>query len=231
LNLNHEEKNNIYEGIPAINNPAGFITGLNIVQYPQVAAETSNITQPLSQSPLQRQKRLQLEAVKHRPLIVDASEIPEGSDQASIIPPPPPPPPPSPQQKKPMQLENFKHSLLISGPSEIPEGSDRAVILPPPPPALPKSLNQPLNFRKTQGILTTKMFSIRNKILDARPKNKLKQMHWDRLDTDVEYTVWAKMKLDTDKISKILKEKGILDDIDRHFAAQEAKLKTKKNSE
>ncbi|KAB8283047.1 hypothetical protein B0I75DRAFT_7521 [Yarrowia lipolytica] len=54
----------------------------------------------------------------------------------------------------------------------------------------------------------------------GRPKRKLKQMHWEKLE-NVEHTFWA--QLSSGDVEADLYKKGIFDEVERIFAAKEAK--------
>lgn len=59
-----------------------------------------------------------------------------------------------------------------------------------------------------------------------RPKIKLKAMHWDKLDTQSsQYTIWSHMMLDANELASILKDRGLLDEIERVFQHKESKLR------
>jgi len=67
---------------------------------------------------------------------------------------------------------------------------------------------------------------IRSQQLHLRPKIKLKAMHWDKLDAQTsQYTIWSHMMLDANELASILKERGLLDEIERVFQHKESKMR------
>ena len=51
-------------------------------------------------------------------------------------------------------------------------------------------------------------------------------MHWDKLDAQSsQYTIWSHMMLDANELASILKERGLLDEIERVFQHKESKLR------
>ena len=55
---------------------------------------------------------------------------------------------------------------------------------------------------------------------------KLKAMHWDKLDAQSsQYTIWSHMMLDANQLASLLKERGLLDEIERVFQHKESKLR------
>lgn len=59
-----------------------------------------------------------------------------------------------------------------------------------------------------------------------RPKQKLKQMHWDKID-DIEKTFWT--DIEHGKLSDRLMEKGILNEVEQVFVAKLSAMKRKKD--
>lgn len=67
---------------------------------------------------------------------------------------------------------------------------------------------------------------VRSQQLHLRPKIKLKAMHWDKLDAQSsQYTIWSHMMLDANQLASVLKERGLLDEIERVFQHKESKLR------
>lgn len=129
---------------------------------------------------------------------------------------PPPPPPPTP---------------VLGGPTPPP---------PPPPPPLPGSNKisartsiqpDPVPVIRHSGKIgkTGVPFlasDIRSQQLHLRPKIKLKAMHWDKLDPQSsQYTIWSHMMLDANQLASVLKDRGLLDEIERVFQHKESKLR------
>jgi hypothetical protein len=51
-------------------------------------------------------------------------------------------------------------------------------------------------------------------------------MHWDKLDAQTsQYTIWSHMMLDANELASILKERGLLDEIERVFQHKESKMR------
>ncbi|GMM36158.1 formin [Saccharomycopsis crataegensis] len=137
---------------------------------------------------------------------------------------PPPPPPPMPPMLSP----------VLSKAGSPP---------PPPPPPLPQMLspksppfspNSPVpppfpvgsaKFKRTSiGIATNDPF-----INYPRPKRKLKQLHWDKLD-NTDNSVWDGISGET--FANDLLDKGVFEEMEEMFAAKDAKkLASKKSSE
>jgi cytokinesis protein len=67
---------------------------------------------------------------------------------------------------------------------------------------------------------------VRSQQLHLRPKIKLKAMHWDKLDAQSsQYTIWSHMMLDANELASVLKERGLLDEIERVFQHKESKIR------
>jgi cytokinesis protein len=118
------------------------------------------------------------------------------SGKSSTLPPPPPPLPP-----------NFgssgKASTLASPP-------------PPPPPPLPFGKSKPKESFSEEGIPDS---NIHDKC--PRPKKKLKQLHWEKLEGTSGKSFWDKSQ--TGDLISDLKAKGVLEEIEIIFAAKEIK--------
>ncbi|OLL25665.1 Cytokinesis protein sepA [Neolecta irregularis DAH-3] len=159
--------------------------------------------------------------------------------------PPPPPPPPLPVNAQ---------SLLVSPPVPPPlPGLTPGPGPPPPPPLSGLSLAGPAPPPPPlSGIRAGKVKStisngdsnlplhtgeiglsgipivnpqIRVQKISVRPKKKLRQMHWDKLDTNIEFTAWGDKKLDANVLCNKLRERGLLEDIEKMFAMKEIKVK------
>lgn len=125
-------------------------------------------------------------------------------DEGNSVPPPPPPPPLPP---------SLGGSPSIGGPPPPP---------PPPPPPFPMS--------KTPTPVSSP-FMPSPSAFDTlpRPKRKLKQLHWEKIE-DTEDSFWHNMG--SEHLAKDLLENGIFDEIEDIFAAKEAKrIAKKKNSD
>lgn len=116
-------------------------------------------------------------------------------------PPPPPPPPPGftggppPPPPPPPLPPGFTGGPPPPAPAFIPGSTHPS---PSPSPQLPSGFETPM----------------------GRPKRKLKQMHWEKLE-NVEHTFWA--QLSSGDVEADLYKKGIFDEVERIFAAKEAK--------
>ncbi|KAK6460235.1 armadillo-type protein, partial [Scheffersomyces coipomensis] len=147
---------------------------------------------------------------------------------------PPPPPPPLPGFMNNASSSNLKGATAIPPPPpplpQFMNENDKNIILkgaiplapppPPPPPPPPTTLfPESKNERKPLDVLTTNISipSIKtanptnqntvNKMVPrgVRPKAKLKQMHWDKLN-DIDSTFWK--DIEVVKVSDMLLEKG-----------------------
>lgn len=58
----------------------------------------------------------------------------------------------------------------------------------------------------------------------VRPQKKLKQMHFDKLDTGPQYTLWAESKLDANALYVSLSDRGLLEEIEKSYSMREIKL-------
>ncbi|KAI9785266.1 MAG: hypothetical protein M1816_000452 [Peltula sp. TS41687] len=139
-----------------------------------------------------------------------------GSSGSSIMPgfsnavPPPPPPPPLPAK--------FKSALAKS--------SAAAGSMPPPPPPLPPIPGAPpLPGARVPNIFSpisappSPLFPV------ARPKKKLKALHWEKVDTP-QVTIWAShAPTYEEKEEKYLEltKKGVLEEVEKLFLAKEIK--------
>ncbi|KAF2156281.1 hypothetical protein K461DRAFT_252294 [Myriangium duriaei CBS 260.36] len=142
---------------------------------------------------------------------------------STAAPPPPPPPPPMP---------GFKGGPPPPPPPPPPPGGAMGPPPPPPPPPAPGA--PPLPGAKKGGFLpkaaiqgpTTTGFAV------ARPKKKLKALHWEKVDTP-EVTMWAthspSHEAKEEKYAELSK-KGILDEIEKLFMAKEIKEIGKKKA-
>jgi len=172
---------------------------------------------------------------------------------AGSMPPPPPPPPPlpgtdgaplPPRFPPPPQMPVLKKvGTPPSPPQPTPDSGSAAPPPPPPPPPPAPPLPQaksatrasmqpeaPPIIRHSGKIGKTGVpflaSDIRHQQLHLRPKIKLKAMHWDKLDPAAsQYTIWSHMMLDANQLATVLKERGLLDEIERVFQHKESKLR------
>lgn len=127
-------------------------------------------------------------------------------------PPPPPPPPPMPGMMSPAMGTDGTASpaLLTSG---------SAGSMPPPPPPMPGP--------KTGGFLPQPTYSATPSVglPVARPKKKLKALHWEKVDAP-ETSHWAAHTPSAEAREEKyieLSRKGILDEVEKLFMAKEIK--------
>lgn len=144
--------------------------------------------------------------------------------------PPPPPPPPMPGfgggAPPPPPMPGFGGG----GPPPPPPMPGFAGGGPPPPPGAP-----PLpGGRRGPGFLPQPNYAGAQKIglAVARPKKKLKALHWDKVDT-TQVTLWAShtptYEAKEEKYRELSK-KGVLDEVEKLFLAKEIKQIGKKQS-
>ena len=145
----------------------------------------------------------------------------------------PPPPPPVPQ---------FLNDIANKGPSS------QGPTPPPPPPPLPPPLLVPPGNKtppKSEDVTATANTTTetpepenvpkqqsetppdpKTTIPELKPKSKLKQMHWDKID-NINQTFWH--DIEHGKVSDQLQERGILDDVEKHFVAKLSAMKLRKD--
>ncbi|CCG20562.1 Bni1 formin [Candida orthopsilosis Co 90-125] len=131
----------------------------------------------------------------------------ESPKSASALPPPPPPPPPP---------------AFLNGSTSAPP--------PPPAPPFPPPLPSATSSRNSPQLPSPA--SIGSPILGniPRPKKKLKQLHWEKIDhTEVDNSFWKEPNSDT--LASELMSKGVFDEIEIIFAAKEIKKLASKKKE
>lgn len=165
------------------------------------------------------------EACTDKALVKD--EVKSKSKTMAPLPPPPPPPPPPP----------LPAVLATKSTSPVPPAA-------PPPPPLPISLTSsaassaastpvppPLpgpSASNTPTPISSPMMPIGPFDMLPRPKKKLKQLHWEKLE-DTEDSFWANMG--SEDIARRLLQSGVFDEIEVIFAAREAKKIAKRKKE
>lgn len=194
------------------------------------------------------------ETVESKPETTSAAPPPRpvtpmlgGSDSSSAPAPPPPPPPPPPPL--PPMLSESSSSDAPPAPAPPPpppplppmlSGASSPSAPPPPPPPPPGFLNggvippaPPLPSMSKPGSPMIQQQPRSSMILDniPRPKKKLKQLHWEKLDRNqAQNSFWKDPNTRT--IANELMSKGIFDEIELIFSAKEIKkLATKKKDE
>ncbi|ODV87610.1 hypothetical protein CANARDRAFT_26987 [[Candida] arabinofermentans NRRL YB-2248] len=148
--------------------------------------------------------------------------------------PPPPPPPPIPQMltgggaPPPPPPPPFPPMLAAGGPPPpppppLPSMMGNSSIPPPPPFPLPKSFTTSALTPDSSPLIPSGPFD-----LIPRPKKKLKQLHWEKIEDTVD-SFWANMG--SDEMAKQLLDSGVFDEIEVIFAAKEAKRIAKKKKD
>lgn len=126
---------------------------------------------------------------------------------------PPPPPPPLPAAP----------GFGTAAPPPPPMPGMKAGVPPPPPPPLPGGKRAP-GFLASRAKLDVNPAAPALGV--ARPKKKLKALHWEKVDTP-QVTIWAtqgQQSLDErEERYRELSRKGILDEIEKLFLAKEIK--------
>ena len=128
-------------------------------------------------------------------------------------PPPPPPPPPPPGMLSP-GLSNGP----IPPPPPMPETPGSAS-MPPPPPPLPGKISGHFLAQPEYSVVPTIGLPV------ARPKKKLKALHWEKVDTPLT-THWAAHAPTAEEREEKYAEltrKGVLDEVEKLFMAKEIK--------
>ncbi|EPY52660.1 formin Cdc12 [Schizosaccharomyces cryophilus OY26] len=139
----------------------------------------------------------------------------------------PPPPPPLP-------MKTSMDSFLPPPISETIQHTAPPVPgLPPPPPPPP-----PVLSCSGAKFLNTHEHNEASKALDLneingmeRPKRRLKQMHWEKLDSGLEYTFWSATSSQSNSLYEKLKNANIFEQIEENFAMKEAKPLQKKGTQ
>ncbi|KAF1811048.1 hypothetical protein P152DRAFT_483372 [Eremomyces bilateralis CBS 781.70] len=145
---------------------------------------------------------------------------------------PPPPPPPMPGYQSngappPPPLPGTNGAPPPPPPPLPGTGSNFA---PPPPPPIPGA--PPLPGAKTGGFLPKRDLNTAPTMAlpVARPKKKLKALHWEKVDAP-QTTIWATHTPtyeDREEKYKELSRKGVLDEVEKLFLAKEIKAIGKK---
>ncbi|KAH3661242.1 hypothetical protein OGAPHI_006649 [Ogataea philodendri] len=142
-----------------------------------------------------------------------APPLPNSASSEGAPPPPPPPPPPP---------GLFGSSGSIPPPPPPPPALGGG-IPPPPPPPLPTGASKADPTPQPSPFMAPGPFD-----LLPRPKKKLKQLHWEKIDDPVG-SFWANNG--SEDMAKQLLENGIFDEIEVIFAAKEAKRIARKKKE
>ncbi|KZF21410.1 hypothetical protein L228DRAFT_269789 [Xylona heveae TC161] len=159
----------------------------------------------------------------------DAIPPPPPLPGTTAIPPPPPPPPlpgtsaiPPPPPPPPLP------GALPGGPPPPPPPPLPGMPMPPPPPPPPPMPGAPpLPGARKGGFLPQPAFTSTPSVglAVARPKKKLKALHWEKVDTP-QITMWAShAPTHEEKEKKYLElsKRGVLDEVEKLFLAKEVK--------
>lgn len=146
--------------------------------------------------------------------------------ETSAAPPPPPPPPPPPMFAQAGNSGPIPPPPPPPPPSLTPSTSEAAKLSPPPPP--PPLLGQKMAYRTA---VPSPLLPQSPSLFSSYPRarKKLKQLHWEKLDA-TDNSIWSSGK--AEKFAGDLYEKGVLEDLEKAFAAREIKsLATKKRED
>lgn len=164
--------------------------------------------------------------------------LPDLLKQGSSGGPPPPPPPPLPA----LFNQDASGPPPPPPPPPLPNSFNSDVSAPPFPPPLPSvlsnsastaSFSEFLSGQVTPGASTPVELPDKENVNSAqelsyaRPKTKLKQMHWSRID-DIEKTFWS--SIPNKEIYDQLQDKGILEEVEKAFVAKNSTIKKKGDS-
>ncbi|WBW74223.1 cytokinetic formin Cdc12 [Schizosaccharomyces osmophilus] len=141
-----------------------------------------------------------------------------------LLPAPPPPPP--------LPVKTSTDSFLppVSAAETNKHTAPLAPGLPPPPPPPPPMLScSGAKFLNTHERNEISDFSEPNSM--ERPKRRLKQMHWEKLDSGLEYTFWSVTSRQSNSLFEKLKNTGTFEQIEENFAMKEAKPLQKKGAQ
>ena len=140
--------------------------------------------------------------------------MPTGTN--SMPPPPPPPPPPMPGSV----------SASVPGTPITPGTPSTSSSMAPPPPPMPGKVSGNFLPTPTYSAVPTLGLPV------ARPKKKLKALHWDKVDTPLTTHWAAHAPTAAEKEEKYaeLTRKGVLDEVEKLFMAKEIKQIGKSSS-
>ncbi|KAI5969336.1 hypothetical protein CANMA_001656 [Candida margitis] len=163
-----------------------------------------------------------------------SAETASGSNSALTPLPPPPPPPPPPPLPSLLGGESSNSAPPPAPPAppappppSFLNGSTSAPPAPPAPP-LPPPLSSGGSSRNSPQLQSPSPSPILGNV--PRPKKKLKQLHWEKIDhTEVDNSFWKEPNSDT--LASELMSKGVFDEIEIIFAAKEIKKLASKKKE
>lgn len=149
-------------------------------------------------------------------------------------PPPPPPPPPAPSftggpPPPPPPAPALFSNTDAPPPPPLPGSGASTPKIPgfsthpsPVPPPLPMFGGSP---KPASPVIPDEPSPFMSKFHSGlRPKRKLKQMHWEKLDT-VDHTIWAEKGTDgvSNTVTDELYKRGVFEEVEKIFAAKEIK--------
>ena len=151
----------------------------------------------------------------------------------SNIPPPPPPPLPPPRGGSAASavtsimpgFSNIPPAPPPPAPPLPPMFRKSGGSMPPPPPPLPIPGAPPLPGARIANIFSPISVPSLPSIPVARPKKKLKALHWDKVDMP-QVTIWATHSPTYDAKEEMyleLSRKGVLEEVEKLFSAKEIK--------
>lgn len=141
--------------------------------------------------------------------------------------PTPPPPPPLPVKTS---LNTFSHPDSVN---IVANDTSVAGVMPafPPPPPPPPPLVSAAGGKFVSPAVSNNISKDdlhKTTGLTRRPTRRLKQMHWEKLNSGLEFTFWTGPSDEANKILETLHTSGVLDELDESFAMKEAKTLVKK---
>ncbi|XBW37333.1 hypothetical protein QEN19_002915 [Hanseniaspora menglaensis] len=227
----------------AVNYKKSFMNRLKRSNQPSLVSDSDDRTNDLSSPPISINPVLPLE---------EESSLSFAKEKTHLLPPPPPPPPlpsmftsksaslpPPPPPLPPLfngTPSTSSSSLLKAGKESAPPPPPmlKGGIPPPPPPpmlkgGIPPPPPPPVLMNAKLNILAMKS-NDENSIFSSypRPKRKLKQLHWDKLDTS-NYFSASNYSSNKNDLIRQLGEKGILGELENKFAARETVILKKKS--
>lgn len=137
--------------------------------------------------------------------------------------PPPPPPPPPPPGFLPPFVPGFSGGAPPPPPPPPPLPGTSPI--PPPPPPMPGKISGHFLAQPQYSTVPTLGLSV------ARPKKKLKALHWEKVDTPLttHWAAHASTPAEREEKYAELSRKGVLDEVEKLFLAKETKKIGKAN--
>lgn len=181
------------------------------------------------------------------PPLLQGNALEKSAPSAPQAPPPPPPPPPLPLSLSGRSTPAPGSSGPIPPPppfladilnKDKDHGLSAASSIPPPPPPLP-TLNSPstlisgsvdifsATLKKEHDLaenLRKENKELQAELAMLKPKTKLKQMHWSKID-DIDKTFWS--DISNEALANKLQEQGVLDKVEKAFVAKAPVIKSR----